>query len=152
MKTPSTTTIGIDLGDKKHAICVIDASGTIIDERSITNHRESLRRLAKKYPKARVALERARIASVRSSLIPVPGEVLRAHTYRWQGAQERERGKSDTCVVFGGQGSMEPIVSMGGGNSPRWGMNGPGKYDGLSYLGERGLSRSRTKVRVPGGR
>jgi transposase len=57
MKTPSTTTIGIDLGDKKHAICVIDASGTIIDERSITNHRESLRRLAKKYPGARVALE-----------------------------------------------------------------------------------------------
>ena len=50
-------TIGIDLGDKKHAICVLDAEGEIIDERTITNHRESLRRLGKKYPEARVALE-----------------------------------------------------------------------------------------------
>lgn len=50
-------TIGIDLGDKKHAICVLNFEGEIIDERTITNHRESLRRLAKKYPGARVALE-----------------------------------------------------------------------------------------------
>jgi transposase len=59
MKTKSVTgwTIGIDLGDLKHAICVLDRKGEIIDERTITNHRESLRRLAKKYPKARVALE-----------------------------------------------------------------------------------------------
>jgi transposase len=59
MKTKSVIrwTIGIDLGDLKHAICVLDRKGEIIDERTITNHRESLRRLAKKYPKARVALE-----------------------------------------------------------------------------------------------
>jgi hypothetical protein len=57
MKTKSVIrwTIGIDLGDLKHAICVLDRKGEIIDERTITNHRESLRRLAKKYPKARVA-------------------------------------------------------------------------------------------------
>jgi transposase len=35
----------------------LDRKGEIIDERTITNHRESLRRLAKKYPKARIALE-----------------------------------------------------------------------------------------------
>jgi transposase len=57
MKTPSKTTLGIDLGDKKHAICAIDACGTIIDERSITNHRESLRRLSLKHPKALIAME-----------------------------------------------------------------------------------------------
>lgn len=50
-------TIGLDLGDKKHAICVLDQEGEIIDERTITNHRESLRRLSLKYPKARVAFE-----------------------------------------------------------------------------------------------
>jgi transposase len=55
-KIPSIT-IGLDLGDKKHAICVLNKSGEIIDERSITNHRESLRRLSQKYPKARIALE-----------------------------------------------------------------------------------------------
>jgi transposase len=59
MKKNSSTkhTIGLDLGDVKHAICVIDHQGEIIDERTITNHRESLRRLAKKYPGARLALE-----------------------------------------------------------------------------------------------
>lgn len=58
MKTKQTThTIGLDLGDKRHAICVLNRSGEIIDERSITNHRESLRRLSQKYPKARLAME-----------------------------------------------------------------------------------------------
>jgi len=50
-------TIGLDLGDKKHAICVLNAEGEIIDERTITNHRESLRRLSQKYPAARIAHE-----------------------------------------------------------------------------------------------
>ena len=48
-------TIGLDLGDKKHAICVLDQDGAVVDERTITNHRESLRRLSLKYPKARIA-------------------------------------------------------------------------------------------------
>jgi len=36
-------TIGLDLGDKKHVLCVLNQDGDIIDERTITNHRESLR-------------------------------------------------------------------------------------------------------------
>ena len=35
-------TIGTDLGDKSHAICVLDKAGEIIEQRSITNHRDSL--------------------------------------------------------------------------------------------------------------
>jgi transposase len=50
-------TIGLDLGDKKHAICVLNQAGEIIDERTITNHKESLRRLSLKYPGARIAHE-----------------------------------------------------------------------------------------------
>ena len=50
-------TIGLDLGDKNHAVCVLNAAGEIVEERSITNHRESLRRLSKKYPESRIALE-----------------------------------------------------------------------------------------------
>ncbi|MGJ8677329.1 MAG: IS110 family transposase [Akkermansiaceae bacterium] len=50
-------TIGIDLGDKKHAICVLDHEGEIIDERSIVNTRESLKRLSARYPLAMVACE-----------------------------------------------------------------------------------------------
>jgi transposase len=49
MKRSSTQhVIGIDLGNAKHAICVTErSSGEIVDERTITNHRESLRRLSK---------------------------------------------------------------------------------------------------------
>ena len=50
-------TVGLDLGDKKHAICVLNQEGEIIDERMITNHRESLRRLSLKYPSSRIACE-----------------------------------------------------------------------------------------------
>lgn len=57
MKKSSSTTIGIDLGDKKHAICVLDAQGKPIDERKITNRRESLRRLSQKYPAALMVME-----------------------------------------------------------------------------------------------
>ena len=50
--------VGLDLGDKKHVISVLRRdSGERVDERAITNHRESLRRLSKKYPSALVALE-----------------------------------------------------------------------------------------------
>jgi transposase len=55
-KFPSVT-IGLDLGDKKHAICVLNSAGEVIDERTITNNRESLRRLSQKYPGSRIAME-----------------------------------------------------------------------------------------------
>jgi transposase len=55
-KIPSIT-IGLDLGDKKHALCVLNEDGDMIDERTMTNHRESLRRLSLKYPGSRIAFE-----------------------------------------------------------------------------------------------
>ena len=43
MKTKETSvTIGIDLGDCKHAICVLDARGEVIQQESIRNTRPSL--------------------------------------------------------------------------------------------------------------
>jgi transposase len=53
----TTVTVGVDMGDKNHAICAIDAVGDIKDERRITNHIESLRRLSKKHPGSRIVLE-----------------------------------------------------------------------------------------------
>jgi transposase len=50
-------TIGLDLGDKKHAVCVLNAAGEVVEECAITNHKESLRRLSQKYPNSRIAME-----------------------------------------------------------------------------------------------
>jgi transposase len=59
MKTPShpVYTLGLDLADKRHTLCVLDANGKIVDERKIPNTRASLSKLAKKYPGARLAME-----------------------------------------------------------------------------------------------
>lgn len=49
--------IGIDLGDKKHAICVIDQEGKKLNEHFIYNRADDLEQLSKDYPRALVAME-----------------------------------------------------------------------------------------------
>lgn len=51
------TVIGIDLGDKKHAICVLGKGGKILREDTLANDRKHLEALAREYPGARVAME-----------------------------------------------------------------------------------------------
>jgi transposase len=58
MKTKkSTITIGIDLGDRKHAVCVLDAKGGIIKQETITNTHASLTALSRRHPGALVVME-----------------------------------------------------------------------------------------------
>ena len=56
-KTTTQHTLGIDLGDRKHAICIIDQAGEVIQECMISNTREDLARLAKSYPDSLIAME-----------------------------------------------------------------------------------------------
>lgn len=51
------TVIGIDLGDKKHAICAINQDGKILKEYSIYNRADDLEQLSHDFPKALMALE-----------------------------------------------------------------------------------------------
>ncbi len=53
----STRTVGIDLGDRKHAICVLDAAGEILKQESITNTRDSLTALSRRHPEALMVME-----------------------------------------------------------------------------------------------
>lgn len=39
-ETDSTPIIGLDLGDRRHTVCVLDAAGEILAEFSISNSRE----------------------------------------------------------------------------------------------------------------
>jgi transposase len=54
---PFATFIGIDLGDKKHHVCITDAHGAILKECIIANDRTALKKLSEEYPHAAVALE-----------------------------------------------------------------------------------------------
>jgi hypothetical protein len=56
-KKTSAITIGIDLGDRKHAVCVLDAKGDILKQETITNSRGSLTALSRRYPGALMVME-----------------------------------------------------------------------------------------------
>jgi hypothetical protein len=50
-------TIGLDLGDRSHYVCVLDATGQILHEGPMLNDRVALTLLLTQYPAATVALE-----------------------------------------------------------------------------------------------
>jgi hypothetical protein len=50
-------TLGLDLGDRSHYVCVMDATGHIVREGSLPNTRPVLAQLLAKFPRATVALE-----------------------------------------------------------------------------------------------
>ena len=53
-------TIGIDLGDKKHFICVLDAGGEQVESRPLVNTKEAFKRLSKKYPSAPIIMDQSK--------------------------------------------------------------------------------------------
>ena len=57
MKKQSDCTIGIDLGDRKHQVCVLDRDGEVVESKTIGSDRDALRTLARRYPGARVIIE-----------------------------------------------------------------------------------------------
>ena len=50
-------TLGLDLGDRNHYVCVLDAAGEMVHEGTLLNERVALALLLTKYPAATVALE-----------------------------------------------------------------------------------------------
>lgn len=53
----SAITVGIDLGDRKHAICVLDAEGSVLNRETIPNTRPALTALSRKHPGAPMVME-----------------------------------------------------------------------------------------------
>src|SRR4030095_8999172 len=51
------TTIGLDLGDRRHRFCVLGESGQVLEEGSVANNRVGLSELSSRYPGALVVME-----------------------------------------------------------------------------------------------
>ena len=51
------TIIGVDLGDRKNHVCVTDKDGNILSEKTITNNKEHVAKLANEHPGALFAIE-----------------------------------------------------------------------------------------------
>lgn len=56
-QSPVGLTIGLDLGDKKHTICVLDGCGEVKRQGKMVNDRASLGRLAAEHPGSLVVME-----------------------------------------------------------------------------------------------
>lgn len=55
--TSHSVTIGLDLGDRRHHYCALDANGTILTEAAIPNTRECLAQLSAQFPSATFIME-----------------------------------------------------------------------------------------------
>ena len=55
--SPGGFTLGLDLGDRAHYLCALDAAGTIVREGPLPNTRPALAKLLAEFPGATVALE-----------------------------------------------------------------------------------------------
>jgi len=53
----NTVTIGMDLGDKNHALCILDKAGKVIKQTTITNTSDDIKKFFAKYKGATIALE-----------------------------------------------------------------------------------------------
>lgn len=49
--------LGLDLGDRKHHVCVLDAAGEVVHEGALANARPALTELLARFPNATVAME-----------------------------------------------------------------------------------------------
>ena len=54
---PGGYTLGLDLGDRSHHVCVLDGTGQIVREGTLPNTRPALAKLMAEFPHATVALE-----------------------------------------------------------------------------------------------
>jgi transposase len=57
MKKISKFTLGVDLGDKQSVICVLDASGDVIEQSKVTTNKKAFKRYFDNYAGQLVAIE-----------------------------------------------------------------------------------------------
>lgn len=115
MKKNSTThqtIIGIDLGDKKHAICVLGNDGEVLKEFDIRNEREELQRLVREHPKARVVMEVGTHSPWISRLFSAAGlDVIVANARKLRAIYDNERKCDRTDArMLARIGRMDPAM------------------------------------------
>lgn len=85
-------TVGIDLGDLRHRICVNDRLGLITEERAMDNTELAFRALAAQYPRARFVIEVGTHSPWISSLLRELGcEVIVGNARKLKAISEHER-------------------------------------------------------------
>lgn len=95
-------TIGVDLGDKRSQVCVLDSQGEILEESSIATSREGFEHRFKSMPRSRVVLETGTHANWVHDLVAKLGHdviVANARKVRAISANERKSDKVDAEML-----------------------------------------------------
>src|SRR3569833_3119082 len=90
-----TLTNGLDLGDRKHHACVLDASGEICAEEVITNTRECVAQFAERYARATFIMETGTHSPWVSRLLETQGRRVIVANVRKLRAISQSQTKSD---------------------------------------------------------
>jgi transposase len=88
-------TIGLDLGDRRHAFCVLNDKGQITAEESLPNTRGSLEQLSQRYPGATIAMETGTHSPWVSRLFEARGHTVHVANARKVRAISQSVTKSD---------------------------------------------------------
>lgn len=99
---PQNLTIGIDLGDRRHHVCVLDAAGEIVAEEVIVNTREVLTAFSMRYPGASLVLDQqGNPFPKHPGVFPATrGPLTTPHRVRMEAWPNRENRASDqTCKM-----------------------------------------------------
>jgi transposase len=88
-------TIGLDLGDRKHYACVLDAAGEIVVEEVLVNTREVLTAFSARYPKATMVMETGPHSPWISRLLTAQGHRVIVANARKPRAISQSQTKSD---------------------------------------------------------
>ena len=95
MSPTTKITIGMDLGDRRHAVCVLNAAGDIVAEEYIMNTRECLEAFAARYPGATIAIETGTHSPWVSRLFTARGHRVLVANARKLRAVAQSQTKSD---------------------------------------------------------
>ena len=85
----------MDLGDRRHAVCVLSANGDIVTEEAITNTRECLEAFAQRYPGAVIVMETGTHSPWVSRLFEARGHRVLVANARKLRAISQSQTKSD---------------------------------------------------------
>lgn len=91
----NTYTVGLDLGDRRHHACVLDAAGEILAEEVIVNTREVVSAFCARYPGARIVMETGTHSPWISRLCTAQGHPVIVANARKVRAISQSQTKSD---------------------------------------------------------
>lgn len=110
--TDSQLTIGLDLGDRRHTVCVLSAGGDIVTEEVIVNTRACLEVFATRFPAATIVMETGTHSPWVSRLFEARGHrvfVANARKLRAISASHTKSDEEDARMPFDSAQGLEPV-------------------------------------------